>query len=159
MLNNCDSCHPGLKLFKQLQPLSAERIFETRKPSHVAAWLCEALDKASSHGIGDLHEHDRDRAKQRLHHSDHCGSADENHVWWRFDELCGGTSYPFRITSRKSNFDVDIDSFDPAQRPKRLMELCQPCLANFVTLRKWQERANAPRVLHSLLRKREERRT
>ena len=64
------SCHVGRDLLEQLQPFSADAVFEKREPGGIAARPRQAVDKASGDWIGHDQEHDghgAGRLQQRRH--------------------------------------------------------------------------------------------
>jgi len=55
---DCRSGRAWSNLFKQLQPLCSQAIFERDEPSGVTARPCKAIDKAGANRIGNDREHD-----------------------------------------------------------------------------------------------------
>jgi hypothetical protein len=56
------ACHAKSDLLEQLQPLSADAVFERHEPCGVAGRPRQAVDEAATDRIGDIHKHDRHTA-------------------------------------------------------------------------------------------------
>jgi hypothetical protein len=60
--NDCRSRHARSNLLEQLQPFSAQAVFERKKAGGVATRARQAVDEAGADRIGNVHEHNRQGA-------------------------------------------------------------------------------------------------
>src|SRR5262245_58162438 len=76
-------------LFQQPYPLAAHARFHIHETGHVATRPVDAGHEATADGIGDLHENDRDGARQSQYRlGGRCGLR-KNKVALRFDQFSG----------------------------------------------------------------------
>src|SRR5579863_6892280 len=101
-------------LLEQPQPLRSDRGLHHREASSIAAWMCEALNKALGNRFIDHDENDRYYPGRPLQ-CDHCPAAStgQNHVWRQRQQFRDGGLCPFDIVDAPTIVDPNIATDRP----------------------------------------------
>jgi hypothetical protein len=145
--------HAGRNLLEQFHPLSAHAVFEIREPGGIASRPRQAFDQAGTDRVGNIHEHDWDRAGRPLQGSHGRAANGQDRVRRERNQFRSVLAKAVGIATGQANVDLQVSVDRPAQLMETLLEHRVACLCLRVVRGEDVEYADAPHWL-GLLRAR-----
>ena len=134
----------------------ADGRFEQGKASSVAARACQTVDEAGADRIGDVHEHDRHRARRLQQRPDGCGGNGQDDVRRQRHQFGRVFANTLGIPGAPAILDPHVASIGPAQLLQTLHERRQPARCFRIVRGQAHQHGDATHPL-GLLRMRSER--
>jgi hypothetical protein len=109
-------------LLEQFHSFATGRRLKVRKARYGTARSCQTLYETAANGVGDLHEHDRDRASCLKNSNEPWIALCEDDIRRECDQLRCVAAQALVISPREAVLDVDVASFSPAKLGEALFE-------------------------------------
>src|SRR5262249_42566334 len=107
----------------QLQPFSAQAVFEIRKPSGVSTWARKVRDKTRADGIDHRHEHERYGSGRPLQCRDGHAATGKDDVRRKRNQFLRFLAQVIVIVA-KASFNAQVRTRTPAEILQTLSETC-----------------------------------
>ena len=122
------SLHAGRDLLEQLQPFSADAVFEKHETGGVAARVRKAVDEPAGDWIGDDREHDWHGARRLQQRPYGRGARCQNDIRRKCGQLCRVFANSGDIGRGPADVNAYVAAIDPTQFLQRLPERTDPGL-------------------------------
>src|SRR5262245_26803926 len=142
-----DALHAGRDLLQQLQPFSADAIFEKHEPGGVAARPRQALDETAGDWIGNDREHDRYGAGHLQQRPYGRRARCQNDVRRERGQLCRIFANPGDTAWTPSDVKPYVAAINPTELLQCLPECADPRLIARIVRGCIQEHGDTPNAL------------
>jgi hypothetical protein len=145
--NDTHPLHAGRHLLEQLQPFSADPIFEINEASGIAAGTRQTVDETSGDRVRHQHEHDGNRAGHLQQRSHRHAAGGEDDIRCKRDQFSRVTACAIARGGTPADVDLNVAPDEPTPLLQALGERRVAGLAFRIVDGRSHEHADAPHPL------------
>ncbi len=116
-------------LLEELQPLSAQIVFEIHETGGVASRLGQRIDDTGTDRIGNAHKYDRQRVRRLLQFQDSKRADSKDHVRSKCNQFRRVFAIVVDIIATPPDIDSQITAGTPAQAVQRFLQCRETAVA------------------------------